>query len=86
VRAEDDWVLVTRDSRPAPELLVRDITAFRAGDGWQRTDEQHRNVMVEPEHALDVLHAHGVVAGERVSFGEERSLDGLVVLVGRRSV
>jgi|SRR5689334_24331543 len=87
VRAEDDWVLVTRDSRPAPELLVRDITVFRrAGDGWQRTHEQHRNVMVEPEHALDVLHAHGVVAGERVSFGEERSLDGLVVLVGRRSV
>ena len=87
VRIEDDWVLVTRDSRPAPHLLVRNITVFRrAGDGWQRTDEQHRNVTVEPECALEVLRAHGVVVQERESFGEERPLDGLVILVGRRSV
>lgn len=87
VRIEDDWAVVTRDSRPGPQRLVRDITVFRrVGDGWQRTDEQHRNVTFEPAGALEVLRAHGVVAQERESFGEERPLDGLAVLVGRRSV
>jgi len=87
VRIEDDWVVVTRDSRPGPRLLVRDITVFRrVGDGWQRTDEQHRNVTFDPERALEVLRAHGVVARQRASFGEERPIDGLVVLEGRRSV
>jgi len=87
VRIEDDWVVVTRDSRPRPLLLVRDITVFRrSGNGWQRSDEQHRNVTFEPERAREVLRAHGVEAEERTSFGEKRSLDGLVVLVGRRGV
>ena len=87
VRISDDWVLVTRDSRPGPLLLVRDITVFRrAGDGWQRSDEQHRNVTFEPDPAREVLRAHGVEAEERTRFGEERPLDGLAVLVGRRSV
>ena len=87
VRIEDDWVVVTRDSRPGPLLLVRDITVFRrAGDCWHRTDEQHRNVTFEAERARDVLRAHGVEAEERASFGEERPLDGLVVLVGRRGL
>ena len=87
VRISDDWVVVTRDSRPGPLLLVRDITVFRrAGDGWQRSDEQHRNVTFEPEPAREVLRAHGVEAEERTRFGEERPLDGLAVLVGRRSV
>jgi len=87
VRIEDDWVVVTRDSRPGPQLLVRDITVFRrVGDGWQRTDEQHRNHTVEADRALEVLRAHGVLAQERERFGEERPLDGLVVLVGRRGI
>ncbi|HET9156770.1 MAG TPA: class I SAM-dependent methyltransferase [Myxococcaceae bacterium] len=87
VRIEEDWAVMTRDSRPGPLLLVRDITVFRrAADGWRRTDEQHRNVTFEADRARDVLRAHGVEAEERASFGQERPLDGLVVLVGRREL
>ena len=87
VRVEDDWVVVSRDSRPGPRLRVRDITVFRrVGDGWQRTDEQQRNVTFEAASALGALRARGVDARERESFGQERPLDGLAVLVGRRSL
>jgi SAM-dependent methyltransferase len=85
VRVDDAWVVVTRDSRPAPLVLARDITVFRRhGNDWRRTDEHHRNVTFEAGYARDILRAHGVEAEERESFGAERPLEGLVVLVGRR--
>ena len=87
VRIEDDWVMVTRDRRPAPRVLTRDITVFRRdGNAWRRSDEQHRNTTLEVDSARTILRAHGIAAEERASFGEERPLEGLVVLVGRRSL
>ena len=87
VRIEDDWVLVTRDRRPAPRVLARDITVFRRdGNVWRRSDEHHRNTTLEADSARSILHAHGVEVEERASFGEERPLEGLAVLVGRRVV
>jgi len=63
---------VTRDGRPGPLLPVRDITVFRRlGNGGRRAADQRRNVAFE---------------AERASFGEERPLDGLVVLVSRRGL
>jgi SAM-dependent methyltransferase len=86
VRVEDAWVVVTRDGRPAPLVLARDITVFRRdGNHWRRTDEQHRNVTFEAGQARDILRAHGVEAEEREGFGGERPPEGLVVLVGRRA-
>ncbi|HET6980541.1 MAG TPA: class I SAM-dependent methyltransferase [Myxococcaceae bacterium] len=87
VRIEDDWVVVTRDSRPAPRVLARDITVFRRdGNAWRRSDEHHRNTTLEADSARSILRAHGVDAEERASFGVERPLEGLAVLVGRRVV
>jgi SAM-dependent methyltransferase len=87
VRLEDDWVVVTRDRRPAPRVLARDITVFRRdGNAWRRTDEHHRNTTLEVDDARSILRAHGVEAEGRVSFGKERPLEGLAVLVGRRGV
>lgn len=63
------------DASPAMIALARVFR--RAGDSWRRTDEQHRNVTVELERAIEVLRAHGVDAQERQSFGQERPLDGL---------
>jgi len=84
-RVEEDWAIVTRDSRPGPRRLHRQLTVFRrVGDGWRRTDEHHRNVTCEPAEALAVLGASGISAEERPSFGDEPTLGGLVVLVGVR--
>ena len=86
VRIEDDWGVVTRDGRPAPGVLERDITVFRRdGNAWRRTDEHHRNTTLEADSARSIR-AHGIEAEERASFGEERPLEGLAVLVGRRVV
>src|SRR5689334_1438331 len=47
-RVHDDWVIVTRYSRPRPDRFDRDITVFRrVDDAWRRTDEHHRNVMFD---------------------------------------
>lgn len=84
-RVEDDWVIVTRDSRPGPRRLHRRITIFRrVGDVWRRKDEHHRNVTCEPAEALAILAACGISAEERASFGKEPTLEGLAVLVGVR--
>jgi SAM-dependent methyltransferase len=86
VRVEEAWVVVTRDSRPAPRVLARDITVFRRdGNQWRRTDEHHRNVTFEPGQAREILRAHGVEAEEREGFGGEQPPEGLVVLIGRRA-
>lgn len=84
-RVHDDWVLVTRYSRPAPHRFDRDITVFRrVGEVWRRSDEHHANVTFDVDAALAILRAHGVDAHHRASFGDETMPDGLVVLVGKR--
>lgn len=84
-RVEEDWAIVTRDSRPGPGRLHRRITVFRrVGDVWRRRDEHHRNVTCEPAEALAILSASGISAEERASFGDEPTLAGLAVLVGVR--
>jgi len=84
-RVADDWAIVTRDSRPGPRRLHRQITVFRrVGDGWRRSDEEHRNVTCEAAEALAILAASGISAEERASFFGEPTLEGLVALVGVR--
>jgi SAM-dependent methyltransferase len=84
-RVEEEWAIVTRDCRPGPRRLDRRITVFRRiGDAWRRHDEHHRNLTCEPAEALAILAASGILAEERAGFGEEPTLEGLVVLVGVR--
>ncbi|HZW89442.1 MAG TPA: hypothetical protein VFF12_10220, partial [Myxococcaceae bacterium] len=84
-RVEEDWAIVTRDSRAGPRRLDRRITVFRrVGNLWRRQDEHHRNVTCEPAEALAILSASGISAEERASFGDEPTLEGLAVLVGVR--
>jgi 2-polyprenyl-3-methyl-5-hydroxy-6-metoxy-1,4-benzoquinol methylase len=52
----------------------------RVEDDWAVVTRDHRPAPRE------ILRAHGVDAEERASFGEERPLEGLVVLMGRRGV
>ena len=84
-KVEDDWVIVTRFSRPEPYRFDRAITVFRCeGDGWRRSDEYHRNVTFDVDVALNVLRDNGMNARSRASFGHEVLPDGLVVLLGVR--
>jgi SAM-dependent methyltransferase len=84
-KVQDDWVIVTRFSRPEPCRFDRAITVFRREGGhWQRTDEHHRNVTFEVDEALQVLRDNGVDARPCASFGGEQLPDGLVALVGIR--
>lgn len=84
-KVEDDWVLVTRYSRPAPHRFDRDFTVFRrTDDGWRRSDEHHATVTFEPDAALAILRANGVEADLRPAFGDETMPDGLVVLIGTK--
>lgn len=85
-KVEDDWAIVTRFSRPAPQRFDRHITVFRrAGGRWRRSDEHHRNVTFEAADALAVLREDGVGARLRAAFGEETLPEGLVVLAGARA-
>jgi SAM-dependent methyltransferase len=84
-KVNDDWAIVTRFSRPQPDRFDRDITVFRrVGDHWRRSDEHHRNVTFDSQHALQILRESGVDAHERASFGDETLPEGLVVLSGVR--
>lgn len=71
-RAGDDWALVTRFSRPAPERFDRDLTTFvRQADGsYRRDDEQHRNVLVDTATVPALLSAHGITARIGTSFDD----------------
>ena len=81
----DDWVIVTRFSRPQADRLDRDITVFRrTGEAWRRSDEHHRNVTFDAQDALQILRENGVDAQQRPAFGEETLPEGLVVLTGVR--
>jgi SAM-dependent methyltransferase len=80
-KIEDDWTIVTRFSRPAPQRFDREMTVFRRVDGvWRRSDEHHANVTFEADEALDVLAANGVEARCEPAFGDETLPEGLVVI------
>ena len=84
-KVEDDWVMVTRFSRPEPYGFDRAITVFRREAGaWRRSNEHHRNVTFDVDEALLVLRENGVEAQARASFGTEELPDGLAVLAGVR--
>jgi SAM-dependent methyltransferase len=84
-KVEDDWVIVTRFSRPEPFGFDRAITVFRREAGvWRRSDEHHRNVTFDVDEALRVLRDNGVEARLQAAFGAEQLADGLAVLVGVR--
>jgi hypothetical protein len=85
-RVQDDWVIVTRFSRPEPYRFDRAITVFRREGGtWRRSDEYHRNVTFDVDEALRVLWDNGLDARFRASFGTEKLPDGLVVLAAARA-
>jgi SAM-dependent methyltransferase len=83
-RVEDGWALVTRFETPSPDRFVRHITTFvrTAADLWRRHDERHENVLVDTAQVPGRLGGLGVVAEVRAAFGDERLLEGLVVVVG----
>jgi SAM-dependent methyltransferase len=85
-RRNDQWVLVTEFSVPAPDRFVRDMTTFmKDPDGsWRRDDERHENVLVDSARLPGLLAEHGVDASIRSSFGTEELPVGLVAVVGRR--
>jgi len=84
-KAEDDWAIVTRYSRPERGRFDRAITVFRRiGEHWGRSDEHHRNLTLDPQEALRILRDEGIDARLRAAFGEETLPDGLIVLIGSR--
>jgi SAM-dependent methyltransferase len=85
-RVGDDWAVVSRLSRPAGNLYVRDITTFvRNEDGsWRRDDERHENVLVDTSRVPDLLAPYGVNVGVAESFGEEELPNGVVAILGGR--
>jgi len=85
-KVQDDWVIVTRFSRPEPYRFDRAITVFRReGRTWRRSDEYHRNVTFDIDEALCVLRDNGFDARLRASFGAEELPGGLVVLAAART-
>jgi SAM-dependent methyltransferase len=84
-KVEDEWLIVTRFSRPQPYRYDRAITVFRLVEGlWRRSDECHRNTTFDAEEALQILRANRVEAQLRPAFGSETLREGLVVLTGVR--
>jgi SAM-dependent methyltransferase len=85
-KVEEDWVIVTRFSRPEPYRFDRAITVFRReGSTWRRSDEYHRNVTFDIDEALHVLRDNGLDVRLRTSFGGEELPVGLVVLAAART-
>ncbi len=83
-RAGDDWAIVTRFSRPAPDRFDRDLTTFvRLADGsYRREDEHHRNVLFDTSSVPELLREHGVTAEIGASFHD----DDRPLPVGLRSI
>jgi SAM-dependent methyltransferase len=87
VRVHDDGAIISQFSLPAPDRLVRQITAFvRSQDGsWRRDDETRHNVLIATARVPALLAAEGVQVGLASAFGTEQLPTGLRVLVGRRT-
>lgn len=84
-KVEDDWVIITRFSKPEACRFDRMITVFRrVGRGWRRSDEYHRNLTFEIDDALTILRGNGIDAQCRDAFGGEKLPEGLAVLTGVR--
>jgi hypothetical protein len=85
-RMGEGWAVITRVSRPRPDLYLREIAAFlRNDDGsWRRDDERHENVLTDVAHVPDLLAKHGVGAEARDSFAGEELPRGLFAIVGSR--
>jgi SAM-dependent methyltransferase len=83
----DEWVLVTRFSVPAPNRFVREMTTFIQGDdgAWRRDDERHDNVLIDTSCVPELLREYGVDATLGSSFGGEDLPEGLVTVIGRRT-
>lgn len=83
----EDWVLMTEFSVPEPSRFVRFMTTFvRQEDGtWRRDDERHDNVLTDTSKVPGLLALHGVAATVSESFDDEKSLAGLVAIVGRKA-
>jgi SAM-dependent methyltransferase len=86
-RVGEDWAIITRFSRPRPNLFIREIAAFLPNeDGtWRRDDERHENILVDTSAVPTLLAGHGVEARVAPSFGDEALPDGLVAIVGRKA-
>jgi len=85
-KVQEDWVIVTRFSRPEPCRFDRAITVFRREGGtWRRSDEYHRNVTFDVDEALRVLRDNGLDDRWRASFVAEKLPRGLVVLAAARA-
>jgi SAM-dependent methyltransferase len=85
-RIGDDWAIITRFSRPAPNRFVRQITTFvPGGDGsWRRDDETHHNVLIDTARVPVLLAADGIQVKVASAFGTEQLPTGLRVLIGQR--
>ena len=87
-RIGDDWAVITRFSRPAPDRFDRDLTTFvRSADGsYRREDEHHGNVLIDTSSVPALLHERGVTATIGGSFhDDDHPLPvGLRSIVGRR--
>ena len=83
----DEWVLVTRFSVPAPNRFVREMTTFIRGDdgAWRRDDERHDNVLIDTSYVPELLREYGVDATLGSSFGGEDLPTGLVTIIGQRT-
>ena len=87
-RVGDDWAIITRFSRPAPDRFDRDLTTFvRGADGsYRRADEHHANVLIDTSAVPALLRERGVTATIGSSFNDDRHPlpVGLRSIVGRR--
>jgi SAM-dependent methyltransferase len=87
-RVGDDWAIMTRFSQPAPARFDREITTFvRTEDGdYRRSDEYHRNVLVDSATIPGLLARHGVAARIGTSFDDpEHPLPrGLRTVIGHK--
>ncbi len=83
-RVGPDWAIITTFSVPEPTRFLREITTFvaDANGWWRRDDEHHENVLVDTSELPALLRGHGIDAGVRASFGDERLPTGLRALVG----
>lgn len=72
-RVGDDWAIVTRFARPAPDRFDRDMTTFvREADGrYRREDEHHGNVLIDTSSVPALLRERGVTATVGTSFGDD---------------
>jgi SAM-dependent methyltransferase len=75
-----DWsILVTNDEERGRKVLTRRIVTFRKdGRGYRRSEEVHRQRLVEPEVALDLLKNAGFRARVLSRYGDLRFPSGLV--------